>query len=276
MDLPAHGGGRVAMGDVRQGTDRHPRCRVHEFLRPPLAGVKAKDGKITLDTALADKEMALIRSKGFTMAIGAYGTQFELPYEISGDADGPDIRSAKAAGFADMDSFLLALWTAIDKHAVEADWVPVLWPLYDEPVGDDIKAATLNAKAHQKIAGLLKRTRFIGDTSLTGTDTDPAHLELVKATPIVTVNLHDENGIKIIHDAGNRFSFYNAGNRLTMGRYMKMLVYKHRMMFRLIWHFNAIKGDPYNALDCREDDYCWFNTDESQAAVPSRISSSAW
>jgi hypothetical protein len=50
---------------------------------------------------------------------------------------------------------------------------------------------------------------------------------------------------------------------------MKMLVVKHQLVLRLTWHLNAIAGDPYYALDCREDDYCWFNTDADQRMVPS-------
>lgn len=240
------------------------------FSGRPSLKVTAKDGKITLHTEMADKEMALIRQKGFTMAIGSYGTQFELPYEITESDDLPDVRSAKAAGFADMESFLKALWTAVDQHAIEKNWVPVIWSLCDEPIeGAGMRSAIANAKAHRAISGDLKRTLFIGDTSLTKDNARGQIMDLIKALPIITVNLHDEVGIKAIKDAGNRFSFYNGGNRWTMGRYLKMLVTKHQMMYHLIWHFNAIKGDPYNALDSREDDYCWFNTDEKQTMVPS-------
>ena len=28
-------------------------------------------------------------------------------------------------------------------------------------------------------------------------------------------------------------------------------------------------GDPYNALDCREDDYCWYNTNAKGELIPS-------
>jgi hypothetical protein len=29
------------------------------------------------------------------------------------------------------------------------------------------------------------------------------------------------------------------------------------LKFRVAWHWNASAGDPYYALDCREDDYAW-------------------
>ena len=50
---------------------------------------------------------------------------------------------------------------------------------------------------------------------------------------------------------------------------MKMLVARHEMCLRLVWHFHVCVGDPYYALDCREDDYCWFNTDADGEMVPS-------
>ena len=31
------------------------------------------------------------------------------------------------------------------------------------------------------------------------------------------------------------------------------------MKFRVSWHWNVVAGDPYYALDCREDDYAWCN-----------------
>ena len=41
------------------------------------------------------------------------------------------------------------------------------------------------------------------------------------------------------------------------------------MKFRLSWHWNVVAGDPYYALDCREDDYAWCNTAPSGELIPS-------
>ncbi len=43
---------------------------------------------------------------------------------------------------------------------------------------------------------------------------------------------------------------------------------QHGMKFRLSWHWNACAGDPYYALDCREDDYCWCNSGPNGELVP--------
>ncbi|MFQ5810861.1 MAG: hypothetical protein ACE5JM_14690, partial [Armatimonadota bacterium] len=44
---------------------------------------------------------------------------------------------------------------------------------------------------------------------------------------------------------------------------------RHELALRLTWHYNVVAGDPYYALDCREDDYCWFNTNADGDLVPS-------
>ena len=89
------------------------------------------------------------------------------------------------------------------------------------------------------------------------------------ALPLPSLNSHDEKSLEVVHAANNKFSFYNGGNRWTYGRYLKMLVKKHGLVLRLSWHYNACAGDPYYALDCREDDYCWYNSDAEGRMVPS-------
>jgi hypothetical protein len=41
------------------------------------------------------------------------------------------------------------------------------------------------------------------------------------------------------------------------------------MKFRLSWHWNVAAGDPYYALDCREDDYAWCVTNAKKELIPS-------
>ena len=40
------------------------------------------------------------------------------------------------------------------------------------------------------------------------------------------------------------------------------------MKFRISWHWNIVAGDPYYALDCREDDYAWRNSSPDGRLVP--------
>ena len=234
----------------------------------PSIGMKAADGKVTLDFTAADEQMKLLRAHGFDQAIDSYGVQ--LGYRMYGTADGPNEAFAKKAGFADMHSFLKALWGPIEEHAKANNWLPVIWNLCDEPSGKAIAAAARNAEAHQAVSKELGLTLnvFSGVSSMYGDDPKSEHYDLVRAFDVASLNGHDEGSIKVIHDAGHKFSFYNGGNRWTFGRYMKALVVHDGLMYRPNWHFNAAGDDPYYALDSREDDYCWYNTDENQTMVP--------
>jgi hypothetical protein len=232
----------------------------------PHLRVTAANGKVTLDAEVADREMALIRGKGFTQMLSNYGVGGYLPYDPYA---GPTDAQAKQAGFADAAEMVKAVWQAVDDHAVANGWLPVAWNLCDEPIGDAIPPVVRNAKLHRDASQGLQRTFFSGATSMTGNDPKDPHYELVRGLQIPSLNNHDEQSLAVIRDAGGKFSFYNGGNRWTYGRYMKALVRKHQLALRLTWHYNVVAGDPYYALDCREDDYCWFNTNPEGELVPS-------
>ncbi|MCL2641719.1 MAG: hypothetical protein FWD53_12795, partial [Phycisphaerales bacterium] len=238
----------------------------------PHIGMTASGGKVELDFSQADKEMKLLRSLGFTQMINSYGLGLAYPmYGATGVGGGPDEEFAKKAGFTNMEAFLRALYGGIEEHAAKNDWLPVAWNICDEPVNADIAAAAKNAVLHQKVADdlKLKYSIFTGATSMVGDKPSDPHYLLVRALGMPSLNIHDDAVVKMIQQDGHRFSFYNGGNRWTFGRYMKALVVHYGLAHRPTWHFNIVAGDPYYALDCREDDYCWYNTDERQTMVPS-------
>jgi hypothetical protein len=43
---------------------------------------------------------------------------------------------------------------------------------------------------------------------------------------------------------------------------------EYGLAFRLSWHWNGSVGDPYYALDCREDDYSWCATNARMDLIP--------
>ncbi len=43
---------------------------------------------------------------------------------------------------------------------------------------------------------------------------------------------------------------------------------QYEMKFRLSWHWNAAAGDPYYALDSREDDYSWCSANANGDLIP--------
>ncbi|MDH7570501.1 MAG: hypothetical protein QHJ73_13045, partial [Armatimonadota bacterium] len=177
-----------------------------------------------------------------------------------------DARAMRAAGFTRYEEFLRALLTEVDGHARRAGWLPVAYNLCDEPIGDDVARAVENAKAWRQAAPPTLLTT--GATSLQSPKPDDPHLALAQALRIADLNLHDEAAVRAIRAAGNDWAFYNGGNRWTFGTYMYKCVKEFGMRFRLSWHWNASAGDPYYALDCREDDYAWCVTNAQGDLIP--------
>jgi hypothetical protein len=164
----------------------------------------------------------------------------------------------RAAGFDDYSKFLAAVFGAVQKHADGAGWLPVYWNIADEPAGDDVVRSALNAEAYRK-AFPKGPPRFTGASSFEGRDKNDPHFRLSRALHVADWNGHDEDGVKLLHEAGSDWAFYNGGNRWTYGVYLYKAAKQHGLKFRLSWHWNAAAGDPYYALDCREDDYAWCN-----------------
>jgi hypothetical protein len=239
------------------------------FSGRPNIRIYGGHGKIRLGTETADREMDLIRAKGFIQMISSYGAANYIRLYTLGS--GPTAAKAKEAGFESVQALLDAAWRAVDDHAVEAGWVPVAWNLCDEPRPDQIPRIVENAKRHREAARGLKRTFFMGATSMQGDDPEDPHYELCRSLQIPTLNLHDESSLRVIEDAGGLPAIYNNGNRWGFGRYLKMLVVKHHVVMHLTWHYNNAAGDPYYALDCREDDYCWFNTNAEGELIPAVV-----
>ena len=81
-------------------------------------------------------------------------------------------------------------------------------------------------------------------------------------------NGHDEDSVNLLHEAGSDWAFYNGGNRWTFGDYLYKAAKQFGMKFRISWHWNVVAGDPYYALDCREDDYAWCNSSPDGQLIP--------
>ena len=110
---------------------------------------------------------------------------------------------------------------------------------------------------------------FTAASSYDGKDPNNPHFRLAKALHVADWNLHSEDSVNLLHEMGSDWAFYNGGNRWTFGDYMYKAVKQFNMKFRVSWHWNACAGDPYYALDCREDDYAWCNATPDGQLVPS-------
>ncbi len=229
---------------------------------PKVAYHGFRDGRPVLDFAAADAQMKLARDLGF-LAVVSYGAG------VSGfDAYHVDTGQMAAAGFRDYPEFLKAVYSEVRKHAEQNGWIPVYYNIGDEPVGDELARAAENAEAYR--AAFPKGPPiFTAASSFSGSDRRDPHFRLSRALDVADWNLHDEASVNLIHQAGGDWAFYNGGNRWTFGTYMYKAAKQYGMKYRLSWHWNAAAGDPYYALDCREDDYAWCSAAPDGRLIPS-------
>ena len=89
-------------------------------------------GKPVLDFTAADASMKLLKELGF-LGVSSYGGG------VSGfDAYHQDSAAMGSAGFTDYAAFVKAIYSQIQRHAVQHDWIPVYYNLADEPIGDEL------------------------------------------------------------------------------------------------------------------------------------------
>ena len=231
---------------------------------PSVAYRGFSNGQPVLDFRVADRQMQAAKDLGF-LAVDSYGAGVDGfdPYR-------QDTAKMQAAGFKDYSEFVKEVYTAIEQHAEEKGWLRAYWNLGDEPGGDDLKGSIANATAYG-IAFPNGPPFFTAATSLEPgrAKSDDPYFMLARALHVATLNLHDEAGVNLLHRQGGEWAFYNGGNRWTYGAYLYKAAKEFNVKFRLAWHWNAVAGDPYYALDCREDDYAWANATPDGQLVPS-------
>jgi hypothetical protein len=229
---------------------------------PSIAYQGFNQGKPVLDFASADATMKLLKEHGF-LGVSSYGGG------VSGfDAYHRDAAAMGSAGLTDYPGFVKAIYSQVQSHAVQRGWVPVYYNLADEPIGDELVRSAENAEAYRH-AFPKGPPYFTGASSFTGSNREDPHFRLAKALNVVAWNDHDEQSVNLLHSLGADWAFYNGGNRWTYGTYMYKAAKQFGMKFRLSWHWNVVAGDPYYALDCREDDYAWCNASPDGELIPS-------
>jgi hypothetical protein len=221
-----------------------------------------KDGAPVIDFSAGDAQMKLFQKQGFRQPVITYCAFAGLNTYFQ---DEPAMR---AAGFAEYAAFVKAVFSAVQAHAKQAGWLPVYWNIGDEPIGDDLVKSAANAAAYRQ-AFPHGPPFFTAPSSFQGTDALDPHFTLAKSLHTVAWNNHDAAGVDLLHKAGGDWAFYNGGDRWTYGIYMYKAAKQYGMKYRLSWHWSVVAGDPYYALDCREDDYAWCNSGPDGELVPS-------
>ncbi|HOK56249.1 MAG TPA: hypothetical protein PLF90_02810, partial [bacterium] len=178
---------------------------------------------------------------------------------------------ANSAGFNDYKEFLKHILTEIEKHAIEKNWLPVIFALYDEPVSKEAKEATISyCLIWKDITKNLTKIKTTGYTSMSSSgEIDETQIKLATSVDIVSLNIHDEKALDVLREKGTGWAYYNNGNRFTYGIYLFKATKELNLHHRIAWHWNVCAGDPYYALDCREDDYAWFVTNAKKELIPS-------
>ncbi len=229
---------------------------------PTIAYKGFHDGKPDLDFRAADAQMKQAKDMGF-QAVVTYGGG------VSGiDAYFQDTGQMTAAGFKDYAAFIKAVYSEVRDHARRNGWIPVYFNIGDEPVGETVIRSSENAEAYRK-AFPKGPPYFTAASSFTGSDRQNPHFRLSRALHVADWNDHDEASVNLLHQVGGDWAFYNGGNRWTYGTYLYKAAKQYGMKFRLAWHWNVVAGDPYYALDCREDDYAWCNASPDGRLIPS-------
>jgi hypothetical protein len=229
---------------------------------PRIRYLRFRDGQPTFDFRAGDEQMRRLKAAGFDMPVVSYVHLDGLNLYYKDEA------AMRAAGFDDYSRFIRTVFAAIQTHADAAGWLPVYWNLGDEPIGDDLRRAAENAEAY-RAAVPAGPPFFTAATSFTGDKADDPHFRFARALHVANLNLHDEACVGLLRGAGAGWAFYNGGNRWTYGTYMYKAAKEFGLKFRLSWHWNVVAGDPYYALDCREDDYAWCNASPSGDLIPS-------
>lgn len=220
-----------------------------------------KDGKPVIDFSVGDAQMRRAKEAGFTMPVVSYCPFYGL------DLYFPNEEQVKAAGFRDHSEFVRAVFSEVQRHADENGWLPVYWNIGDEPIGDALRRSAENAESFRK-AFPKGPPFFAAATSYAGKDPNDPHFRLARALHVANWNEHSEDSVALLRQAGGEWAFYNGGNRWTFGDYLYKAAKQFGMKFRVSWHWNCNAGDPYYALDCREDDYAWCNATPEGDLVP--------
>lgn len=208
------------------------------------------EGKnLKLDFSRADHMMEMAKKYGM-LAMTNYGPLIR-GLNLYGY---PKPQDPKRYGFDNLQNLYAHCFKLIEAHAKQMKWLPLYVTVCDEPVTGDIAKAAYNAKLLKPFSS--KQIRFMGATSMKGADLKDPHMPLVENLDVASYNKHDELSIRAANESGN-WSFYNGGNRWTFGYYMYTLDRKYNMSYRLSWIWNANAGNPFYALDAREDDYSW-------------------
>lgn len=217
-------------------------------------------GKPVLDFAAVDQFMKLAREAGFSKPLVSYGG----PGMVQGLHDsyviGQTGRKWEQQTGKPFGELLGTVWGAVRDHAKEANWLPVMYELCDEP------RVLEPALKHVELMKLYRRhapwVDIGGSYSVHWGKTDPfetAVQEIFKTLNWSALNLHTQADLDKAKELGKGLHIYNQGrSRYSFGAYQWAEFHKG-VAGRMQWHTLALHGYQFFDLDGREPDTAMVN-----------------
>lgn len=155
---------------------------------------------------------------------------------------------------ADLSSTQLQSWTqTLKMEAQKKSWLPLTILVCDEPIGDDLNKAIERTQLLQNFSS--PEVQF--STAFSIEPHEKRTRELFQASNLPFLALYP---LQDLMSTQKNWVYYNFANRRSFGFGMFKLRQQTQLQGRLAWNWNQNAGNPYFALDAREDDINWCNS----------------
>ena len=225
---------------LEQSLNRMREDGLTSFSFSPRISFSESKAQIALDSSRVSAMMDLAKKKGFLELVG-YGDVF--PGLNLCDTDYPSEK-------------METVFRTLNQRSRQESWLPLTLILCDEPEGDTLNAVLARMRKWPK-SRVDDPVRWSITTHL-GPGSTSKHQALVEGQGFPFVADFDANP----HFKGP-WAFYNNSSRFGFGFRLFTLRKETPLRLRLAWTWNQNAGNPYYALDGREDDYGWCNSTES-------------
>jgi hypothetical protein len=226
-------------------------------------------GKPILDFTAVDRFMKLAREAGFTKRLDGYGGPGLVLGLHESHAVGETGRAWEKKTGKPFPELLKIVWSAVRDHAKEANWLPILYEMTDEP--------RVLAQAQSQLELMRLYREHVPFVNIGGsysvrwdgkTPFDLAVQEIFKTLAWSSLNLHTQADLDKAKDLGKAIHIYNQGSsRFYFGAYHWAEMHKG-VRGRMQWHVLALHGYQFFDLDGREPDTAMINW-TSNGIVPS-------
>ncbi len=232
------------------------RIGMNSFCGGPGIGFSGFDeaGKPQLDFAACDAYFKTLRKAGFTKRVYNYGG----PGGIDGLHDGYTIgdtgRGWEKKTGKPFPEVLKTVWTAVEEHAKQADWLPIYHGMLDEPRATEPALANLELhRAYRDGAPFVK----VGGFYSVHWNDDPFSAiiqDMFKTMSWSGLGEFSQIDLDKGKEFGREMHMYNCGlDRFSFGMYQWASMRKG-VKGRMQWHTLCLQGYQYFDLDGREPD----------------------